>query len=100
MTQRKANPQRPGRKPGVRIPCGACFAMLTAAEWKGHHLRCPDRLIPRVHKLLDRDWLVFKSVATDLCAVFCETSLKRIGPWCETRIEAVAQCPMEPGKKN
>lgn len=92
MTLPKANPQRAGRKPGVRLPCGACFQMLTAAEWKGHHARCPDRLRPRAEKLLRPEWTIVQGHEQTF-AVF--RYQERLGPWCETRMEAVAQCPME-----
>lgn len=39
--ERKAH--RGGKPKGVRIPCGACGAHLTATEWRVHFTACPKR---------------------------------------------------------
>jgi hypothetical protein len=104
VTAPKAAPQRAGRKPGPRIPCGGCFALLTAREWKGHFAGCPERESPRkLFKLIFHDIVLYQQLDHYLSthgqwAVYEHGGAKRIGPWRETPIEAVRDCPIKGGK--
>ena len=104
MTAPKASPQRAGRKPGPRIPCGGCFAMLTAREWKGHFAGCAGKGAAKLGKLLSGEYVVVQQSLEDSpprydrYAVYAHVGAKRIGPWRETPIEAVRDCPIDAAK--
>ena len=105
MTAPKASPQRAGRKPGPRIPCGGCFAMLTAREWKGHFAGCDGKGAAKLGKLLSDGWVVVGKTRwhsihenPNYSAFAVHRGPKRIGPWRETPIEAVRDGPNKGGK--
>lgn len=96
MTAPKADPQRAGRKPGPRIPCGGCFALLTAREWKGHFAGCTGRgKQAKFSLVVEGRWRVVGDLEDDgsLRYAVYGTNSRRIGPWRETPIAAVRDCP-------